>query len=326
LKTVAFEKKARNVFFHILTQCNLSCRHCYINPEQHGYNMLSVEIINKWLDELYTENTNVIFLGGEPTLHPHLSLSVKHAKSLGYTSVTIDTNGYLFHDILDKVNPNDVNFFSFSLDGSTPEINDPIRGHGSYENCIKGVKKAKNKKFCTSMIYTVSRLNLNDLKNMPQLLMDLNIDRFFIQVIGIRGKSAKDSKKLQLNKQEWTSVIPEIARKIAKLGITVTYPKVFLEANEQFECGAKVSENFFIFPNGRVYQCPLCEDFPLHSLNFVNNKLIPTKKINESQLFDLGIQEGCVMNKLIQPDNIIYNDQGNPEYKIACCLLKETVS
>ena len=35
-KTVGFKPGERNIFFHILTACNLSCRHCYINKAQHG--------------------------------------------------------------------------------------------------------------------------------------------------------------------------------------------------------------------------------------------------------------------------------------------------
>ena len=40
-------------------------------------------------------------------------------------------------------------------------------------------------------------------------------------------------------------------------------------------------------------------------------------------LFNLDIPEGCVMNKLIQPDNLTYLPDGTPEYKVACCMLKE---
>ncbi len=39
-QTVAFSRESTNVFFHILTRCNLKCRHCYINPQQHGNNTL----------------------------------------------------------------------------------------------------------------------------------------------------------------------------------------------------------------------------------------------------------------------------------------------
>ena len=328
-KTVAFSKDATNVFFHILTNCNLKCRHCYINPEQHGENTLPLETIEAWLEVFIAKSkaANVIFLGGEPTLHPNLSLAIKKAKSLGYNSITIDTNGYLFHDILSKVDPDVVDYFSFSLDGATRKTNNEIRGAGSYDKCIDGIKKAVQKGFSTSLIYTVSRKNVHELDRMAPLLNDLGIDRFFIQVIGIRGKSARSGQeKLQLSRSEWLHVIPPAANKIAGLGITVTYPKVFLSNEELFECAGLVAENYFIFPNGRVYRCPLCEDFPLHSATFKGNTLFDTPKINEKDFFDFDIPEGCVMNKLIQPGNLSYNRDGTPRYKIACCMLKEEIT
>lgn len=327
-KTVAFSKDATNVFFHILTRCNLTCKHCYINKKQHGKNTLSLETIEAWLKVFAskTKNANVIFLGGEPTLHPDLSLAIKKAKALGYDSITVDTNGYLFHDILSKVEPDVVDYFSFSLDGVTRETNDIIRGKGSYDTCIAGIKKAILRGFTTSLIYTVSQMNLHELDRIAPLLKDLGVDRFFIQVIGIRGKSAENSrKKLQVSRKDWLNIIPDAAQKIAQLGITVTYPKVFLRPDEPFECAARVAENYFIFPNGRVYQCPLCEDFPLHSKMFKNNMLLDTPKINENDLFELNIPEGCVMNKLIQPGNLSYNTNGTPEYRVACCMLKEEI-
>jgi MoaA/NifB/PqqE/SkfB family radical SAM enzyme len=327
-KTVAFSKDATNVFFHILTQCNLKCKHCYINKKQHGKNTLPLETIEAWLKVFAskTKNANVIFLGGEPTLHPDLSLAIKKAKALGYNSITVDTNGYLFHDILSKIEPDVVDYFSFSLDGVTRETNDIIRGKGSYDTCIAGIKKAVLRGFTTSLIYTVSQINLHEIDRIAPLLKELEVDRFFIQVIGIRGKSAGNSrKKLQVSRKDWLNIIPDAAQKIAQLGITVTYPKVFLSPDEPFECAARVAENYFIFPNGRVYQCPLCEDFPLHSKVFKGNLLLDTPKINENDLFELNIPEGCVMNKLIQPGNLNYNTDGTPEYRVACCMLKEEI-
>jgi len=327
-KTVAFSKNATNIFFHILTHCNLKCKHCYINKKQHGENTLPLETIEAWLKVFASKNknANVIFLGGEPTLHPDLSLAIKKAKALGYDSITVDTNGYLFHDILSKVDPDVVDYFSFSLDGVTRETNDMIRGKESYDNCIAGIKKAILRGFTTSLIYTVSQMNLHELDRIAPLLKDLGVDRFFIQVIGIRGKSTENSQeKLQVSRNDWLKIIPDAAQKIARLGITVTYPKVFLSPDEPFECAARVAENYFIFPNGRVYQCPLCEDFPLHSKVFKGNILLNTPKINESDLFELNIPEGCVMNKLIQPGNLSYNTDGAPEYRVACCMLKEEI-
>ncbi len=333
-KTVSFSKNSTNIFFHILTNCNLSCSHCYINKEQHGKNTLPLKTINSWLDAFAGKknSANVIFLGGEPTLHPDLFRAVKHARKKEYKSITIDTNGYLFNGILSKIGPDEVDYISFSLDGATISTNDMIRGKGSYDKCLSGIKKAVSKGFSTSLIYTASSTNIHELGLMAPLLGKLGIERFFIQVIGIRGKTAKRGSlkeepcSLQVSRKKWLDTIPEIAEKVAELGITVTYPKVYLDTDEKFECAGLVADNYFIFPNGRVYRCPLCEDYPLNSMEFKGSRLINTKKINELDLFGLSVPEGCVMNRLIQPGNLSYNQDGIPEYKIACCLLKEEIA
>ena len=327
-KTVSFSKHASNVFFHILTQCNLKCRHCYINKDQHGDAMLDKDQIESVLT-LFAEKSpgaQVIFLGGEPTLHPDLPFAIKKARSLGYASITIDTNGYLFHDILSKVSPDELDFLSFSLDGATEAVNDSIRGQGSYRTCLEGIQKAVSMGFSTSLIYTVSALNFHELKEMPPLLSRLGIREFFIQVIGIRGKSAESSgKNLQITRDTWLSTVPSVAERVAASGIGVTYPKVFLDKGDVFECAGCVADNYFIFPNGRVYRCPLCEDFPIHAHEIRDRALVDTPRLNEMDFFKLTIAEGCVMNKMIQPDNLSYNEKGLPEYQIACCLLKQRI-
>ena len=329
-KTVAFARDTANVFFHILTQCNLACRHCYINPRQHGSQRLGIDQIRRWLQILIQRSpkANLIFLGGEPTLHPDLAAAVKFARQLGYASITIDTNGYMFHDILDRVTPRDVDVFSFSLDGPTAEVNDALRGSGCFEQCTGAIAQAKAKGFGISLIYTVSSRNLNHLKEIVPWLPRWGVDHFFIQVIGLRGKSAEapgPDSPLQVTREQWFQVVPAAARAAADLGIRVTYPKVYLKPEEPFECAGRVADNYFVFPNGRVYRCPLCEDFPLHSMVFVNDNLVATGPVNEADLFRLDIAEGCVMNKLIQPHNLVYLPDGTPAHKIACCLLKERI-
>jgi MoaA/NifB/PqqE/SkfB family radical SAM enzyme len=330
-KTVAFAKNNANVFFHILTQCNLNCRHCYINPAQHGTQMLDLRRMTTWLEQLVqtSPRANLILLGGEPTLHPDLAVVTKAAKQMGYGSITIDTNGYLFNRILDRVTPDEVDFFSFSLDGPTAKVNDDIRGKGCFDHCTAGIRQAKVKGFAVSVIYTVSSKNIGRLVEMPPLLKQWGVDHFFIQVIGLRGKSAplkgRDA-TLQVTRNDWLEVVPPVAEAVAKQGIRVTYPKVYLYAEEPFECAGRVADNYFVFPNGRVYRCPLCEDFPLHSLEFSNDRLRTVGPVNETDLFRLEIAEGCVMNKLIQPDNLTYLPNGAPAYRIACCLLKENIN
>lgn len=329
-RTVDFQPGERNVFFHLLTACNLACRHCYINPAQHGAATLPLATVLQWL-KLFARperQTNLILLGGEPTLHPDLAAVIQAAKSMRY-AVTVDSNGYLFHDLLDRITPKELDYLSFSLDGPDATVNDPIRGEGVFAICTGNIRRAVAQGFNTSLIYTVSGLNIEHLHRMPALLADLGVRRFFIQVIGLRGNPAAHKPDGAVNWQvepaQWLSVVPRVAAEAARLGIHVIYPKVYLEPAEVFQCAGIAAENFFIFPNGRVYQCPLCEDHPIHSYEIKDNQLLHRDGLNEDRFFPLTIPEGCVMNRLLQPDNIAYHPDGSPVHRISCCLLKQEI-
>ena len=329
-RTVDFKPGERNVFFHLLTACNLSCKHCYINPPQHGTATLPLMTVLKWL-KLFarpSQETNLILLGGEPTMHPDITAIIRAAKSMRY-AVTVDSNGFLFHDLLDRVRPSELDFLSFSLDGPDAAVNDPIRGDNVFQVCTENLKRAVQLGFHTSLIYTVSALNIDHLHRMPALLAELGVQRFFIQVIGLRGKPAAGATdtggQWQVDPEHWLEVVPQVAAEVAGAGIHVIYPKVFLDTGDLFQCAGRVAENFFIFPNGRVYQCPLCEDYPIHSFNITDDQLIQRDGLNEDRFFTLDIPEGCVMNKLLQPDNIDYLPDGKPVHRISCCLLKQEV-
>jgi MoaA/NifB/PqqE/SkfB family radical SAM enzyme len=330
--TVEFQQQAANVFLHVLTRCNLHCRHCYINPEQHGRKRLPLDRIERWLAVLASRSpgANLVLLGGEPTLHPDLPRAVRCARRLGFASITIDTNGYLFNDILDQVAPAEVDVFSFSLDGATAATNDRIRGKGSYEACINGIRRARAKGFRTSLIFTVSRANLEALRAMGPLLAELEVERFFIQALGLRGRAARSGGldcqgALRVSPEKWLERVPAAAEAIARQGVRVIYPKVFLGPEEKFECAGLVADNYFVFPNGRVYRCPLCEDYPVHSLEFQGDRLLEAPRLNESDFFRLTIAEGCVMNALIQPVDPTPDAEGQAGYRVACCLLKEEI-
>jgi MoaA/NifB/PqqE/SkfB family radical SAM enzyme len=185
---------------------------------------------------------------------------------------------------------------------------------------VDGIRRARVRGFRASLIFTVSRANIDELEAMGALACGLGVERVFIQVLGLRGQAAgstgADPATQRVTGPEWRARVPAAARAIAARGVHVVYPRVFLDPDQPFECAGRVADNYFVFPNGRVYRCPLCEDYPVHSLELRGDRLEERPGLNERDLFRLNVVEGCVMNALIQPFG--------PE-RVGCCLLKQDV-
>ena len=113
-------------------------------------------------------------------MHPDLVPAVVLAHECGFKT-TVDTNGFMFNDFLEKMDPAILDFLSFSLDGPDPETNDPIRGEGVFDTCTRNIRRAVGKGFNTSLIYTVSSRNIDHLHRMVPLLKELGVKHFLFR-------------------------------------------------------------------------------------------------------------------------------------------------
>jgi sulfatase maturation enzyme AslB (radical SAM superfamily) len=128
------------------TLCNLECSHCFIScsPLNDKFGYLSLESVERSLAESVRWGVKeYYFTGGEPFLNREIVPILQRA--LEYGPATVLTNGTVLKpewlDRLWQAEAKGVYSLEFrvSIDGPTPEINDPIRGPRTFERAMKGV-------------------------------------------------------------------------------------------------------------------------------------------------------------------------------------------
>jgi mycofactocin radical SAM maturase len=113
--------------------CNLQCVHCLSSSGRRDPRELSGEECKRVIDEL--ERMRVFYVnvgGGEPTVRPDfwelLDYAVAH-----HVGVKFSTNGVrLDRAAAERLAGTDYVDVQISLDGATAEVNDAVRGTGSY--------------------------------------------------------------------------------------------------------------------------------------------------------------------------------------------------
>jgi sulfatase maturation enzyme AslB (radical SAM superfamily) len=136
------------------TICNLWCTHCFIScsPENHKFGFMSRETVRKYLEDSKELGVKeYYFTGGEPFMNRDLPGILEDTLALG--PATVLTNGILIQERVAKRLREIVDKSRYSLeirvsiDGFTAPENDKIRGEGSFNKAMKGVRNLVNHGF-----------------------------------------------------------------------------------------------------------------------------------------------------------------------------------
>ncbi len=129
------------------TVCNLRCRHCFIScsPENHSFWFMTREQVRQALRESVALGVKeYYFTGGEPFMHRDMVEILRDA--LAHGPATVLTNATLIgartaRALADAAAASPYTLeIRVSLDGVTPEMNDAIRGEGSFARALAGVR------------------------------------------------------------------------------------------------------------------------------------------------------------------------------------------
>lgn len=130
------------------TLCNLTCTHCFIScsPSNRSFGFLDYDHVICILRESRGLGVKeYYFTGGEPFMHPRMLDILQETLKIG--PATVLSNGTLFRDkTVERLKSlRDGSIYSLelrvSIDGPDAESNDRLRGQGSFDRAMAGVKK-----------------------------------------------------------------------------------------------------------------------------------------------------------------------------------------
>jgi mycofactocin radical SAM maturase len=151
--------------------CNLACVHCLSSSGRRDPRELSTRQCMDIIDEL--ERMQVFYVnigGGEPTVRPDFWELVDYATA-HHVGVKFSTNGVrITPDVATRLAASDYVDVQISLDGATAEVNDAVRGRGSFAMATRALENLADAGFTDAKIsVVVTRQNVEQLDDFKSL-------------------------------------------------------------------------------------------------------------------------------------------------------------
>lgn len=224
--------------------CNLRCRFCYYINDVRARNKnkdLSTEECKRLIQYHYRCGMKVLeFTGGEPTIRKDLFELVRYAQEVGFSNISIITNGIHLANMgyARELVQSGISDFLFSLHGSSAKTHDFITCvPGSYRLLLKAVENLLGMGVRVRFNSVVTGTSLHDIYARAKLFRSLGVKIInFIMFNPIEQASCAE----EINFFRYSEAVPYIKQVIDEMGesfekLTIRYlPFCFMPGYESY--------------------------------------------------------------------------------------------
>lgn len=178
-------------------RCNNNCVFCYCGDKKDKWEMSTQQAKEELESGRERGCSFVDFNGGEPSMRKDIMELVAHAKSLGYKTIAMTTNGRMFSykNFCHTITAAGLNHVIFSLHGHTPELHDSLtRTKDSYKQVTAGMKNIREANpsiyICTNTV--INKKNFMYLPEIAKHNIALGADGCEFIFIHPRGNALKN--------------------------------------------------------------------------------------------------------------------------------------
>ena len=181
------------LWIHTNNSCNLACSHCLVSSGPDGDRGLPTETLLSVINEARGLGTRrFFFTGGEPFLRKDILTLIDVILADPACDLAILTNGILFTparlESLQRHDPARLRL-QISLDGATAEVNDPIRGAGSYQKIVEGIQVAVATGLSVTVSTTLTETNADEVPEVTRLCGALGVKFHHLLWLHKRGRA-----------------------------------------------------------------------------------------------------------------------------------------
>lgn len=185
-----------NIYWEMTQACALACRHCRAEavPKPHPDELKFEEGVAflRQIQEFGDPMPQLILTGGDPLARSDLFELIDEARKLGIgVSITPAASTAFTREVLVRLKEHGVEGLGLSLDGSTAERHDSVRGvPGTFDRTVHAMRWAQELQMALQVNTLVAAETADDAPAIYELLKPLGVTRwslFFLISVG-RGK------------------------------------------------------------------------------------------------------------------------------------------
>lgn len=214
--------KPMTAVWEITMGCNMRCKHCGSSCENPLPDELTTEEALDLADQIAELGLIWITLsGGEPFTRKDWHLIAKRLSDKGVIP-NIISNGWLVNDdTIAKIKESKAGTIAISLDG-LKDTHDYIRRLGSYDRTINALKRFVENEVICGVVTTISNANMHELRDLRQVLVDIKVPYWQVQIGLPMGNFAKE-KDVILRPEQINDII-DFCYETARGGEITLYP------------------------------------------------------------------------------------------------------
>ncbi len=196
--------------------CNLRCTTCYdvVDYKRHSLNTADALSVIERLAKVGI--SFIVFAGGEPLIRNDLFQLMAHCR-IHNIGIGLRSNGILITtEVARRLAELELAVAGISLDGATEQSHDAIRGSGSFQKTIAGIKELLAAERRVNIEVVLSRRNASESLQFVQLAENLGVQEINFSALALQGRAESLMSQDVLDHDLWQ----QLTTKLYKTSLT----------------------------------------------------------------------------------------------------------